>query len=234
MIKYVLDSSSLIRYIDNEAGADRLEAILGECVSGEAAVLISAIQWGEVAGNLRKRMGASHEKRILSGLLPVEAEIVPADAECAMRAGDLRVDRRISYADAFALELAMRSSRSHPGDRHYGFKAVDDLARIEFLPVKYATKSKQNQRRAAGPELLDVGVGHAGDVVGDGAGAGPGWGSAPGGRRGSRLGSAMSAAKRLLNDLRGVGVELLPCRASCRGWRRGSAWRGAHRLPSAG
>lgn len=136
MIKYVLDSSSLIRYIDNEAGADRLEEILGESVAGQAAVLVPAIQWGEVAGNLRKRMGESHEKRILSGLLPVEAEIVSADAECAMRAADLRVDRKISYADAFALELAMRSSDHVLVTADYGFKAVDDLAKIEFLPAK--------------------------------------------------------------------------------------------------
>ncbi len=136
MIKYVLDSSSLIRYIDNESGADRLEEILGESVAGHAAVLVPAIQWGEVAGNLRKRMGPSHEKRILSGLLPVESEIVSADAECAIRAADLRVDRKISYADAFALELAMKSRDHVLVTADYGFKVVDDLARIEFLPAK--------------------------------------------------------------------------------------------------
>jgi hypothetical protein len=81
-------------------------------------------------------MGASHEKRILSGLLPVESEIVSADAECAMRAADLRVDRKISYADAFALELAMRSTDHVLVTADYGFKAVGDLARIEFLPAK--------------------------------------------------------------------------------------------------
>ena len=136
MIKYVLDSSSLIRYIDNEAGASRVEEILGQCAAGRAMVFISAIQWGEVAGNLRKRMGASHEMRILSGLLPSEVEIVPANAECATRAGDLRVDRKIAYADAFALELAMQSVDHVLVTADYDFKAVDDLARIEFLPPK--------------------------------------------------------------------------------------------------
>jgi PIN domain nuclease of toxin-antitoxin system len=36
MIKYVLDSSTIIRYIDNEPGADRVEEILIECVAGRA------------------------------------------------------------------------------------------------------------------------------------------------------------------------------------------------------
>src|SRR5579863_10135661 len=109
MTKYVLDASSLILYIDNEAGASRMEEILAECVAGRASVCISAVQWGEVASNLRKRMGASHERRILSGLIPAEAEIVPVTAEGAVRAGDLRVDKKIAYADAFALDLAMQS-----------------------------------------------------------------------------------------------------------------------------
>ncbi len=136
MTTYVLDASSLIRYIDNEAGADRVEEILGECVAGEAAVFISAVQWGEVASNLRKRMGESHERRIMSGLLPSEAEIVPATGDHAVRAGDLRVDKRIAYTDAFALNLAMQSSRHVLVTADYGFKSVDALAKIEFLPVK--------------------------------------------------------------------------------------------------
>lgn len=136
MTKYVLDASSLIRYVDNEAGASRVEGILAECVAGQAGICISALQWGEVASNLRKRMGESHERRILSGLLPSEAEIVPATADCALRAGDLRVDRKIAYADAFALDLAMRSNKHVLVTADYDFKAVDDLARIEFLPSK--------------------------------------------------------------------------------------------------
>ena len=81
MTAYILDSSALLQYIDDEAGAVRVEEILGICVAGQAAVRISAVQWGEVAGNLRKRSGASHEARILSGLLPIECEIVSVNGE---------------------------------------------------------------------------------------------------------------------------------------------------------
>ena len=136
MTVYILDSSAVIRYIDSEAGADRVNAILKACVAGQAEVCISAVQWGEVAGNLRKRLGASQEKSILSSLLPSESEIVPASAERAVRAAELRVDRKISYADAFALNLAMDSSDHVLVTADYGFQAVDDLVRIEFLPVK--------------------------------------------------------------------------------------------------
>ena len=136
MTTYVLDSSALLRYIDDEAGADRVEEIFGACVAGQADVHISAMQWGEVAGNLRKRLGALQERRILSSFLPSESEIIAASAERAVRAAEIKVDRKIAYADAFALELAMESADHVLVTADYGFKAVDDLARIEFLPAK--------------------------------------------------------------------------------------------------
>ena len=136
MTTYVLDSSALIRYIDDEAGADRVEAILKACVAGKAKVWISAVQWGEVAGNLRSRFGASKEQGVLSVVLPSEAEIVPAGGDRAVRAGEVKVDRKIPYADAFALELAMNAAECVLVTADYDFKAVADLASIEFLPAK--------------------------------------------------------------------------------------------------
>jgi predicted nucleic acid-binding protein len=136
MTTYVLDSSALLRYIDDEAGADRVEEIFGACVAGQADVHISAMQWGEVAGNLRKRLGASHEVRIMSSLLPTECEIVPASGERAVRAAGIKVDRKVAYADAFAIELAMDSSGHILVTADYDFKEVADLAKIEFLPPK--------------------------------------------------------------------------------------------------
>ncbi|HEY1896930.1 MAG TPA: PIN domain-containing protein, partial [Terracidiphilus sp.] len=91
MTVYVLDSSAVIRYIDSEAGAKRVNAILKECVDGRAAVCISALQWGEVAGNIRSRFGATDQLRILSTILPSEVEIAPITAERAVLAAELKV-----------------------------------------------------------------------------------------------------------------------------------------------
>ncbi len=136
MTVYVLDSSAVIRYIDGEAGANRVNAILKVCVDGRATVCISALQWGEVAGNIRGRFGATDQLRILSTVLPSEVEIVPVTGERAVRAAELKVDRKIAYADAIALELARESSDHVLVTADYGYKAVDDMAHIEFLPSK--------------------------------------------------------------------------------------------------
>jgi len=133
---FVLDASAVIRYIDDEAGGDRVKAIFKLCVKRQAVARISAVQWGEVGGNLRTRFGASHQERVLDSLLPIELEIVPASAERAVRAASLRADRKIPYVDTFALELAMDSPDHVLVTADYDFKTVEDLARIEFLPAK--------------------------------------------------------------------------------------------------
>ena len=85
----------------------------------------------------------------------------------------------------------------------------------------------------AEPELLDVAVGHAGDVVGDGAGEAFGWESAPGGRRAA--GRDRPSGLRRIPERRGLRARvLLPFPASCRSWYRESSWRRRVRLPSAG
>jgi predicted nucleic acid-binding protein len=136
MTVYVLDSSALLRYVDDEAGAERVEQLLGDFVAGLVDVRVSAAQWGEVAGNLRKRMGPSEELRILSSLLPSEVEIVPLSGDRAVRAAGLKIDRKVAYADAIALELATSFQDHVLVTADYGFKDVADLACIEFLPLK--------------------------------------------------------------------------------------------------
>jgi predicted nucleic acid-binding protein len=133
---FVLDSSSVLRYIDNEAGADRVNAIFKACVRHQAKMCIPALQWGEIAGELRKRLGALVGRRALESLLPFELDVVSASAERAVRAAALRVDRKIPYADAFGLNLAMDSAEHILVTADYDFKKVADLARIEFLPAK--------------------------------------------------------------------------------------------------
>jgi predicted nucleic acid-binding protein len=136
MKTYVLDSSALLRYLDGEPGADRVEEVLKECVRGLAAARISALQWGEIAGNLYRRLEAVEAREILNNLLPSEVEIVSANADRAVRAASLKAAHGIGYADAFALELAIDTDEHVLLTADYGFKSVETLARIEFLPAK--------------------------------------------------------------------------------------------------
>src|SRR5580658_3133528 len=126
MKAYILDSSALLRYIDDEPGAERVEEIFGACVAGNAELCISAMQWGEVAGNLRKRLGKVQQERILSSILPSESEIIPLTGERAVLAAGIKMDRNLSNADSIALELAISFKDHVLVTADYGFKAVED------------------------------------------------------------------------------------------------------------
>jgi predicted nucleic acid-binding protein len=133
---FVLDSTAVFRHHDNESGADQVEAIFEACARGLGSLCISAVQWGEIAAVERKRSGASGQRRVLQRLMQIDLQIIPATAERAEHAAELRVDRKLPYADAFALDLAMDSADHVLVTADYDFKAVADLARIEFLPAK--------------------------------------------------------------------------------------------------
>ncbi len=136
MTVFVLDSSAVLRFIDREAGAVRVREIFRSCARGQDEACISAVQWGEVAGNLRRRLGESTQKRVLESLTQMEPNIISATADRAVHAAEIKVDRKIAYADAFAIDLAMDSPDHVLVTADYDFKAVADLARIEFLPAK--------------------------------------------------------------------------------------------------
>jgi PIN domain nuclease of toxin-antitoxin system len=133
---FVLDASAVLRFLDSEAGADRVEEILALRMAQTAEIAISAVQWGEIAGKVRKRLGEPGQARALAMLSRFQPIIVTATSDRAVHAAELKVDRRISYADTFALDVAMDSSDHVLVTADYDFKAVDDLARIEFLPTK--------------------------------------------------------------------------------------------------
>ncbi len=136
MTVFVLDSSAVLRFLDREAGADRVGEIFRACANESVSMCISALQWGEIAGVERKRFGAQEQEKILERLKQINLLVVPASAERAVRAANLRVDRKLAYADAFAVDLAMDSTDHVFVTADYDFKAVDELARIEFLPAK--------------------------------------------------------------------------------------------------
>lgn len=136
MTVFVLDASAVLRFIDHEAGGDRIAVILQDRMDQTAEVAISAIQWGEIAGRMRKKLGMTGQKRALRLLAEFHPRIVPATGERAVRAAEIKHDRKLPYADAFALDLAMDSPDHVLVTADYDFKAVADLARIEFLPAK--------------------------------------------------------------------------------------------------
>ena len=133
---FVLHASAVLRFLDKEAGWERVARILTDSMGQKAAIAISAVQWGEIAGAVRKKQGLAAQDRAMGILAQFPFQIEAATGDRAVRAAELKVDRKIAYADAFAVELAMSTPEHVLVTADYGFKAADDLVRIEFLPQK--------------------------------------------------------------------------------------------------
>jgi predicted nucleic acid-binding protein len=136
MVTYVLDSSAILRYLDDDAGAARVAEIIKSHLGGGCAAMIAAPHWGEVAGITSKTHGRDAMELVLSRLSAFGFELVPADAERSVRAAMIKVKRQIPYVDAFGVELAAES-----GDRvfvtaDFDFKPASRDVKIEFLPAK--------------------------------------------------------------------------------------------------
>lgn len=136
MVTYVLDASAILRFLDDEAGADRVEQIIKRHITGKDHVMISAIHWGEVAGIARKRYGEAGMHAALLRLSSFGFEIVPITADRAVHSAIIKIERKIPYADAFGINLASDSPEHVLVTADFDAKPAQNDVRIEFLPQK--------------------------------------------------------------------------------------------------
>jgi predicted nucleic acid-binding protein len=136
VVNCVLDASAILRYLDDEAGAERMTEVMEGCFAGENRVFVSSVQWGEVACALHKRHGVQSMEAALTGLLAVGVEVVPATQQRAVRSGIIKATRKIPYADAFAVELASDSPDCLLITADFDLGSARRDVKIEFLPTK--------------------------------------------------------------------------------------------------
>ncbi len=136
VVTYVLDSSAILRYLDDEAGAARVAEIIKSHLAGRCVAILSAVHWGEVAGITCKTHGKQAMELLLSRLSVFGLQVVAADADRAVRAALIKVKRDLPYVDAFGVELAGDSGGHVFVTADFDFKVASRDVAIEFLPVK--------------------------------------------------------------------------------------------------
>ena len=136
MVTYVLDSSAVLRYLDGEAGSDRVAEIIGDHLAGRCEAVICSLHWGEIAGQTCKQRGPKTMESVLSRLSTFGIQVVAVEADRAVRAALIRFKTAIPYVDAFGVELAGDSRDRVFVTADFDFKAARRDVAIEFLPVK--------------------------------------------------------------------------------------------------
>jgi predicted nucleic acid-binding protein len=126
----------MLRFLDDEAGVERVSHIFQDRAAKRARVVMSAVHYGEVIGLSYKRNGLLGAGRIAARFDELQVQVVDATPARASHSAMTRVDRKIPYADCFGIDLALDSPQHILITADFDFKPAERDIRIEFLPAK--------------------------------------------------------------------------------------------------
>lgn len=128
----VLDSYSLLAYIEGEAGAETMIEIFRVARDSGRSLFLSVVNWGEVYYITMREVGRERADEVAHLISTLPIQIVPADLDLTRQAAELKSKHRMSYADCFAAALArQRKAELVTGDRD--FRQVEGEVKILWL-----------------------------------------------------------------------------------------------------
>ena len=128
----VLDSYSLLAYIEGEAGAEQMIEIFRVARDSGRSLFLSVVNWGEVYHITMREAGHERADEVAHLISTLPIQIVPADLDLTRQAAELKSKHRMSYADCFAVALArQRKAELVTGDRD--FRQVEGEVKILWL-----------------------------------------------------------------------------------------------------
>lgn len=128
----VLDSYSLIAYIEGEAGKDTMIEIFRTARDSGKTLLLSVVNWGEVYYITLREAGRERADEVAHLISTLPIQIIPADLELAKQAAEFKSKHKMSYADCFAAALAkQRKAEVVTGDKE--FRQVEGEVKVTWL-----------------------------------------------------------------------------------------------------
>lgn len=128
----VLDSYSLIAYIEGEAGKDTMVEVFRSARDSGKTCLLSVVNWGEVYYITLREAGQQRADEVEHLIHTLPIHLIPADLELAKQAAVFKATKKMSYADCFAAALAKhRRVELVTGDKE--FRQVENDLKILWL-----------------------------------------------------------------------------------------------------
>jgi len=128
----VLDSYSLIAYIEGEAGKDTMIEVFRSARDSGKHCLLSVVNWGEVYYITLREAGQQRADEVAHLVQTLPIHLVTVDLELAKQAAIYKSARKMSYADCFAAALAKhRRVELVTGDKE--FKQVEKELKVLWL-----------------------------------------------------------------------------------------------------
>ena len=128
----VLDSYSLIAYIENEGPVDKMIEILQVARDSGKDLLLSVVNWGEVYYLTLREAGRERAEEAAHLISTLPIQIIPADLGLTKQAAEFKSSKKMSYADCFAAALAkIHKAELVTGDKE--FRQVENEIKIFWI-----------------------------------------------------------------------------------------------------
>lgn len=131
-MNYVLDASAILRYLENQAGAARVEELINQARTARGTLSISAVNWGEILYVLRRKLSPDDAILIANKLRALPITISPVTQLDAESAAEFKSQYALPYADSFAAALTS-SLKATLVTADFDLKACQRAIALEFL-----------------------------------------------------------------------------------------------------
>jgi len=132
---YLLDTSALLAFWNDEEGADTVEKILRQGTEGKAAVYLSFMSLMEIRYRLLKSRGIGPADEVYQAVRMLPCRRIDVDEELILLASDIKGSNSLSVADSFILATAIQKNCTllHKDPE---FEQVRDKVTLLTLPYK--------------------------------------------------------------------------------------------------
>jgi ribonuclease VapC len=104
---YVFDASALFAFLQQKPGANKVNELLKEAMRERAAILMSAVNYGEVYGAILRSHGLERARATMNAVQPLPISWVDATPQRAFQAAEAKAKHKLYYVDSFAVALAL-------------------------------------------------------------------------------------------------------------------------------
>lgn len=119
--------------LQNELGAQRVRDILREAEADRAEVWLCIINYGEVLYITEREHGLKATQEAAQAIDYLPVQIVEADRKLTFSAAHIKATLPVSYADSFAIALAIeKGGKVVTGDPE--FHKAEALVGVEWIP----------------------------------------------------------------------------------------------------
>lgn len=133
---YVLDTFAIIAFLQDEAGATKVEAILKKGKAGKVKLYLHNINLGEIYYQVFRNEGEHQANAVLTKVKRYPVEFIEDfSEELMLTAARLKATYPISYADAIASATAIQKSGSViTGDPD--FKLLEQAGKVKVFWIR--------------------------------------------------------------------------------------------------